>query len=183
MDHEVGKRFVRTCALGVVAATGLVASAAAAPLAGAMQTPMRQPSCSWPVSSGQIDAALGVHVTSSGKGMQFAEPVPTGTVRWTMCVYYADGGTKAGAAGDVFLEYFGGVGTHQMFMFLESGFTQSKHIQHVTTVHGMGSEAFYAIASHQTYLMVHVGATMFIVVAARPPAKVLGLGRIVARAL
>jgi hypothetical protein len=183
MSEQVSKRFVRACALGVVAATGLVASSATAPAVGATQTPKRQPSCTWPVSTGQIDAALGVSVESPTAPMQFAEPVPGGTVRWTMCVYYGNGGTKAGAVGDVVIEYFGGVGTQQVFMSLERGFAKAKHIQHVTTVHGIGSEAFYAVASRQTYLFVHVGTTMFIVFALRPPAKVIGLGRIVARAL
>ncbi|MHB1598977.1 MAG: hypothetical protein ACYCXY_08840 [Acidimicrobiales bacterium] len=182
MSQQVSKRFVRTCALVVVAATGLVASIAAAPLAGATQTPKLQPSCTWPVSSGQIDAALGVSVKSP-RPMQFTVPASGGNVRWTMCVYYGNGGTGAAAAGDVVIEYVGGVGTRQMFVSLESGFAKSKHIGHVATVHGIGSEAFYAVASRQTYLFVHVGTTMFIVFAFRPPAQVIGLGRIVARAL
>ena len=182
MSQQVSKRFVRTCALGVVAATGLVASTAAAPLAGATQTPKLQPSCTWPVSSGQIDATLGVSVKSP-RPMQFTVPASGGNVRWTMCVYYGNGGTGAAAAGDVVIEYVGGVGTRQMFVSLESGFAKSKHIGHVATVNGVGSEAFYAVASRQTYLFVHVGTTMVIVFAFRPPAQVIGLGRIVARAL
>lgn len=182
MSQQVSKRFVRTCALGAVAATGLVASTASAPLAGAAQTPKLQPSCTWPVSSRQVDAALGVSVKSA-RPMQFTVPASGGNVRWTMCVYYGNGGTGAGAAGDVVIEYVGGVGTRQMFVSLESGFAKSKHIGHVATVNGVGSEAFYAVASRQTYLFVHVGTTMVIVFAFRPPAQVIGLGRIVARAL
>ena len=180
MSQQVSKRFVRTCALGAVAATGLVASTASAPLAGAAQTPKLQPSCTWPVSSRQVDAALGVSVKSA-RPMQFTVPASGGNVRWTMCVYYGNGGT--GAAGDVVIEYVGGVGTRQMFVSLESGFAKSKHIGHVAMVNGVGSEAFYAVASRQTYLFVHVGTTMAIVFAMRPPAKVIGLGRILARAL
>ncbi|MDA8291733.1 MAG: hypothetical protein M0Z33_08660 [Actinomycetota bacterium] len=176
MDQRVGKRLVRICALGVVAATGLGASA---PLAGAAQAPRRQPSCSWPVSSGQISAALGVSVQSATVPMQFTEPVFGGKAHWMMCVYY--GG--AGATGDVIVEYTGGVGTQRVFTALERGFTLAKHIQHVTAISGMGSEAFYAVSSDQTYLFAHVGTTMFMVFAKRPPAKVIGLGRTIARAL
>ncbi len=183
MSQQVSKRFVRACGLGVVAATCLVAFGATAPPVGATQAPRRQPSCTWPVSRGQIDAALGVSVESPAAPMQMTEPVPGGNVRWTMCVYYGNGGTKAGAIGDVVIEYFGGVGTQRLFMFLESGFAKSKHLGHVTTVRGIGSEAFYAVASRQTYLFVHVGTTMFLVFALRPPAKVIGLGRTIAGAL
>ena len=182
MSQRVGNRIVRIWAMGVLTAAGVVASSATTPLVGATQTPKRQISCSWPVSSGQIDAALGVSVTNA-KPMQMTEPVPGGTASWTMCAYFADGGTKTGAIGDVVIEYFSGVGTQQVFTAIERGFAKSKHIQHVTAVPGIGSEAFYAVASQQTYLFAHVGTTMFIVFALRPTSKVIGLGRIIARAL
>jgi hypothetical protein len=194
MNHQARKRFVRACALGALAAAGLVTSGATAPLAGAaqqvphrqqvprtLQLPTRNPSCTWPVSIREIDASLGVSVKSAVAPMQFTEPTPEGKVRWMLCAYYSNG-TNA-ATGSVFIEYFGGVGNQQLFTFLERGFDLAKHISHVTTVHGIGSEAFYAIASHQTYLFVHVGTTMFIVFAPRPPAKVIVLGKILAHAL
>ena len=115
--------------------------------------------------------------------MQLTEPAAGGTVRWTMCVYYGNGGTTAGSIGDVVIEYFGGVGTQEMFMYLERGFAKAKHIQRVTVARGVGSEAFSAVAAQQTYLIVHAGTTMFIVFALRPAPKVIGLGRIIARAL
>ncbi len=183
MDQHVGRRLVGIGALGVAAITGLGVSGATAPLVGATQIPMRQPSCTWPVSSVQIDAALGVRVQNATRPMQFAEPVPGGSVRWMMCVYYGSGGTTAGTLNDVFIEYTGGIGTQQAFMALESGFARAKHIQHVTKVSGIGSEAFYAVASRQTYMFAHVGTTMFMVVAQRPPAKVVDLARTIARAL
>lgn len=194
MNHQARKRFVRACALGALAAAGLVTSGATAPLAGAaqqvphrqqvprtLQLPTRNPSCTWPVSIREIDASLGVSVKSAVAPMQFTEPTPEGKVRWMLCAYWGNGTTAA--TGSVFIEYFGGVGNQQLFTFLERGFDLAKHISHVTTVHGIGSEAFYAIASHQTYLFVHVGTTMFIVFAPRPPAKVIVLGKILAHAL
>ncbi len=187
MNQQVRKRLVRACTLGVFAAAALVASGATAPLVGATQQtpqiPTRQPSCTWPVSSRQVGAALGYHVKSAAAPMQFTEPTPSGKVHWMMCAYYGNVGTKAAPITDVIIEYFGGVGNQQMFTYLERGFDMAKHISHVTTVRGIGSEAFYAIVSHQTYLFVHAGTTMFIVFAPRPPAKVIALARIVARAL
>ena len=183
MSNQVSIRLVRACVLGVVAATGLVASSATAPAVGATQTPKRQPSCTWPVSTGQIDAALGVSVESPRRPLQVNEPAPGGTVSWTMCVYLGNGHTAGAAVGDVVIEYFGGVGTQQVFMYLERGFAKAKHIQRVTVARGVGSEAFSAVAAQQTYLIVHAGTTMFIVFALRPAPKVIGLGRIIARAL
>lgn len=183
MNQQVSKYFVRIGALGVVAAAGVVASSAGVPVVSAAQTPKRQPSCSWPASVAQIDAALGVTVTSPRSPLQTTEPVPGGTARWTMCVYYGTGNTRAGAIGDVVIEYWGGVGTQRVFMSMERGFAKAKHIGHVTAVQGIGSEAFYGVASRQTYLFAHVGTTMFMVFALRPPARVIGLGRIIADAL
>jgi hypothetical protein len=183
MYEQVARRIVGASALKALAATSLVVFGASAPLAAATQAPRRLPNCTWPISKGQIDATLGVSVTSPSAPMQFTEPVPGGSVSWTMCAYYADNGTKAGAVGDVVIEYFGGVGSQRVFMALERGFASSKHLGHVTTVNGIGSEAFYAIAARQTYLIAHVGTTMFVLFAERPPAKVITLGRMIARAL
>lgn len=189
MGWQHHKRVVRAGALGTLSAVAIVASLSGAPLAGAAGAvgaagaagaAARLPSCSWPVSKVQIDTALGVQVMNPAAPMTESLGVAGGTTRFTMCIYY---GVGYKPVGDVVLEYFGGVGTAQAFGALERGVIQSKHLGHMTVVHGIGSEAFYATASAQTYLIAHVGTTMFLVFAMRPPAKVIGLARTIGRAL
>lgn len=164
-------------------ALSMAAAIPGAPPAGAAGTASalaRQPNCSWPVSSRQIDATLGIKVQNPTSALTEPLAVAGKTARFTMCIYY---GVGAEPIGDVVVEYFGGVGSIQEFDALESGVVKSKHLGHMAVVPGIGSAAFTASTSSATYVIAHVGTTMFLVFALRPRPKVVVLARTIARVL
>lgn len=173
MTNELRRKVVAVVAAGTVAAAGMVSSLVASATAGASASPRRAPGCSWPASSEQVASALGVKVkatTSEGGGY-------SGQVgSFALCAYVSNDGVVA-------LYYYSGITTKQFFQTLEAGIARSKHLHHTTTVSGLGSEAFYATSGHQTFLFVHVGSTAVFVFANRPPAKVIGLARLIASQL